>query len=347
MADLGEKKNITIYDIAKEAGVSPATVSRVLTNNANVRKEKKDKIQALIDKYNFKPNALAKSLSDTKSKVIGFITADVRNPFYASVYVACENAAKERGYRVLLCNSLGESDREIEQLHMLMQQRVDAIIQLGGRADDVVTDPVFKEEAKKIIPTIPMVVNGKIDDTDAISVRIDAKEGCTLLMEHLIQLGHTRIALVGGRWDVISTFDKFNTYKEVLEKYNIPYKEEYVVTGQYDQDTGYNGVKQLLGLKEMPTAIIAINDFAATGVVRGIQEMGLKIPEDISVVSYDNTYITDLMVPKLTGIDYGYDAFGEKLVEAAIQAIEGEVSSKVTNVTPRLAVKESSGPVRK
>lgn len=347
MPDFTEKKNITIYDIAREAGVSPATVSRVLTNNANVRREKKEKVQAIIDKYNFKPNALAKGLSDTKSKVIGFITADVRNPFYAAVYVACENAAKERGYRVLLCNSFGESEREIEQLHMLMQQRVDAIIQLGGRADDVITDSRFKEEAGKIIPTIPMVVNGKIDDTDAISVRIDAHEGCSLLMEHLIQLGHTKIALVGGRLDVISTFEKFETYKSVLAKHNIPFRDEYIVSGQYDQDTGYYGVKKLLGLKEMPTAIIAINDFAATGVVRGIQEIGLKIPEDISVVSYDNTYITDLLVPRLTGIDYGYAVFGEKLVEAAIMAVEGENRPENMLVAPRLMVKESSGPAKR
>ena len=105
MQKSSENKVITIYDIAKEAGVSAATVSRVLTNNANVRKEKKDKVQNLIEKYNFKPNAMARGLSDTKSRVIGIVAADVRNPYYAEVFVACENAAREAGYTVLLCNS--------------------------------------------------------------------------------------------------------------------------------------------------------------------------------------------------------------------------------------------------
>lgn len=342
MADIQENKQITIYDIAREAGVSPATVSRVLTNSANVRSEKREKIQAIIDKYNFKPNALAKSLSDTRSNLMGFITADVRNPFYSAVYIACENAAKEKGYRVLLCNSLGEGEREIEQLHMLVQQRVDAIIQLGGRVDDVVTDKTFAKETKQIVSKIPMVVNGRIDGVDAYSVRIDAKEGCGLLVEHLIQLGHKKIALVGGRQNVISTLEKYNTYKEILEKHGIEFREEYVINGHYDQETGYNGVKKLMGLKDMPTAIIAINDFAAAGVIKGIHELGLKVPKNISVVSYDNTYITELTSPRLTSIDYNYDLFGKTLVETAISAIEGVEVPKTQMVTPHLVVRESS-----
>ena len=123
-------KNITIYDIAREAGVSAATVSRVLTNNANVRPEKKQKVQALIEKYNFKPNAMAKGLSDTKSKVIGVMVADVRNPFYAEVFLACELAAEKAGYTVLLCNSLGDTDREKQNLELFYEQRVSAVIQL-------------------------------------------------------------------------------------------------------------------------------------------------------------------------------------------------------------------------
>ena len=114
-----ENKQITIYDIAKEAGVSASTVSRVLTNNANVRPEKKEKVQAIIDKYNFRPNAFAKGLSDTRSNLIGFITADVRNPFYSAVFVACENAARERGYRVLLCiNGCGTISFENESINI-------------------------------------------------------------------------------------------------------------------------------------------------------------------------------------------------------------------------------------
>lgn len=347
MDGLQDKKPITIYDIAAEAGVSASTVSRVLTNSANVRKEKKEKIQAIIDKYNFKPNALAKGLSDTKSKLIGMVSADVRNPFYSAVYVACENAARAMGYRMLLCNSLGEGDREIDMLHMLQQQRVDAIIQLGGRVDDKVTDLEYAKEAKQIVSTTPMVVTGKIDGVKCHRVTIDAVEASTLLTEHLIQLGHKKIALVGGRLEVNSTYDKYVTYRKILEEHGIPFREEYVVTGAYNHETGYNGVKKLLGLKEIPTAIICINDFSAAGVVRGITELGFKVPTDISVVSYDNTYITDLVLPKLTSVDYDYETFGRVLVETAIDAVEGKKVPEFIPITPHLVVRESSGAFRR
>lgn len=347
MSDYNDKKPITIYDIAKEAGVSPSTVSRVLTSNANVRKEKRERVLALIEKYNFKPNALAKGLSDTRSNLIGIIAADVRNPFYAAVYVACENAARAHGYRMLLANSLGEKDREIDQLHMLVQQRVDAIIQLGGRADDLYTDKSYAEEVKKVAPSIPFIVTGKMDDVDCYRVKIDANEACSLLTEHLIQLGHERIAYVGGRNDVLSTYEKLNTYRDILKKHNIPYREEYIVSGGYNNETGYQGVKKLLGLKEIPTAIIAINDMAAAGIVRGLTEMGFKIPGDISVVSYDNTYIADLMMPKLTSIDYDYETFGTALVETAIKVLDGETVDSLIPVTPNLVVRESSGAAKR
>ncbi len=147
----GDSKVITIYDIASEAGVSVATVSRVLTNNANVRPEKKEKVQQIINKYNYKPNAMARGLTDTKSRVIGIIAADVRNVYYANVFAACETEARKAGYRVMLCNSLGEIEREEEQLEMLYEQRVGAIIQLGGRADDLTSDVDYVERVNMIM----------------------------------------------------------------------------------------------------------------------------------------------------------------------------------------------------
>lgn len=341
--DIKENKAITIYDIAKEAGVSASTVSRVLTNNANVRQEKKERILALIEKYHFEPNALAKGLSDTTSKTIGIIAADVRNPFYSSVYVACEKAAREAGYKMLLCNSLGEMELEISDLAMLKRQKVDAIIHIGGRVDDITTDPTFAAAVNAVTPTIPIVVTGKVDNAFCYSVVIDAHEASSLLTRHLIQLGHKRIALIGGRKNVTSTYQKFLTYCDILKENNIPFREEYIYNGGYDFETGYKGIKTLLGLKEIPTAVIAINDFSAAGVVRGITEMGFKIPEDISVVSYDNTYISELLVPKLTSIDYNYENFGKQIVAAAIAGAEGKPIEKYTRVSTKLVVRESSG----
>lgn len=347
-----ENKVITIYDIAKEAGVSPATVSRVLTNNANVRPQKKEIVQRIIDKYNFKPNALARGLSDTKSKIIGIIEADVRNPFYAEVFVACEQAARKAGYTVLLCNSLGEQAMEEQQLEKLEEQRVDAIIQLGGRADDLQSNISYVERVNQLTNTIPVIISGKLDGTDCYEVRIDARHAIDLLMKHLISLHHKKIAIVGGRPDVVSTFEKVQRYKQLLAKYEISYEAICVEEeGGYDYETGYRIMNQILnhereGISEVPTGVIAINDFCAMGVVRSIIEHDLKIPEDISVVSYDNTYVANLMMPQLTSVDYNYEEFGEKLVNTAIAAIEGRVQERRQYVGSSLAVRESSGPAK-
>lgn len=342
-----EGKNITIYDIAREAGVSAATVSRVLTSNANVRPEKKERILKLIEKYHFKPNAMARGLSDTRSKIIGIIAADVRNPFYSQVFVACEQAARKRGYTVLLCNSLGEREQEMNQLEMLHEQRVDAVIQLGGRVDDLVSDVEYVEHVNKLLNTVPMVVTGKLEGTQCYQVRIDAMKAMDLLMEHLISLGHERIALIGGRRNVLSTYEKMQRYKQILMKNQIPFREELVAPdGAYDDVGAYKQMNGMLEKGIVPTAVIAINDFSAAGILRSITEHGYRVPQDISLVSYDNTYITELLMPKLTSVDYDYEGFGEMLVESAVSAVEGRDVQLLRMVEPTLIVRESSGKVR-
>jgi LacI family transcriptional regulator len=340
---LNTGKTITIYDIAKEAGVSASTVSRVLTGSASVRQEKKQRIQEIIDKYNFKPNALAKGLSDTATNTIGIIVADVRNPYYSALFVACEIAADKAGYNVALANSLDVKEREKSQLDIYLQQKVDAIILMGGRVDDLITDDAYAEKVRTVCKTTPVIVTGKLDKAPVHSVVIDEAEGMNLVMQHLIDLGHEKIALVGGEMKVASTYYKYQRYQEILKKHGIEVHGEYVVNGKYDPDSGYEATNKILDMKDRPTAIVAINDFAASGALRSIREHHLHVPEDISVISFDNTYITDLTVPKLTSVDYNYDDYGEKLIKTAIAASKGEKVPDVQMVDPSLVLRESTG----
>lgn len=341
-----ENRAITIYDIAKEAGVSAATVSRVLTNSARVRPEKKKRVLELVEKYNFKPNALAKGLSDTRSKVLGIMSADIRNPYYAELFVACEQAAREAGYTVLLCNTLGETQREEDMLQMLKVQQAEAIIQIGGRVDDLVSNVEYVELVNQVMATTPVIITGKLDGTQCPMVRIDSMETMDLLMDHLLSLGHRRIAVIGGRMNVLSTYEKFLRYKQILKENGIPFEEDLISRdGAYDEVSGYELMNQMFEKGVLPTAVIAVNDSTAAGVMRSIIEHGYQIPGDISLVSYDNTYMTEITIPKLTSIDYNYEEFGRKLVETAIAAIEGREVSYLNTVTPKLVVRESSGPV--
>lgn len=339
---MNNKKSVTIYDIAKEAGVSPATVSRVLNNNTKVSEDRKDRVMQVINKYDFKPNAMAKGLSQTKSNIIGIIAADIRNPFYSTLIVECEKAANELGYMVLVCNSFGKKELEDKHLEKLSTQRVDGIVQLGGRVDQMISDEEYVDRINYVANKIPVVITGKLDGADCYVVNIDEGQSMEKLLQYLISLGHRDIALIGGRSGVKSTIDKRSRYKQLLYKYGIAFKEEYIVeTEEYDDIGGYKCMQHLFELEQLPSAIIAINDFTAAGAIRAITERGLSIPKDVSIASFDNTFISDVTIPKLTSINYNYQKFGERIIEIVVGAMEGKNMPRLSLIQTELVIKDS------
>ena len=325
-----EKETISIYTIAKEAGVSPATVSRVLTGNAKVSEEKKSKVEALIRKYDFRPNALARGLSSVETKMIGLMVSDIRNPFYATMAVECEKAAND-------------NEMEVSYLEKFSGQRVDAIIQIGGKVDELVSDTSYVENINRVANTTPILITGKLDGADCYQVNIDEGQSMELLMQFLIENGHQDIALMGGRDNVKSTLDKRLRYRQMLRKYGIPVREEYIVDGSsYDIESGSAAMYRFIREDHpMPSAIIAINDFTAVGIVRALREQGMRIPEDVSVVSFDNTYIAETCMPRLTCVGYDYKLFGKLLIETAIKAIHNEEPPRVQMVKSGLVIRDS------
>ena len=338
-----EKGTISIYTIAREAGVSPATVSRVLNGSAKVSEEKRIRVQSLIEKYSFTPNALARGLSNVETKVIGLMVSDIRNPFYATLVVECEKAANERGYLMMLCNSLGSNEMELYYLEKFNSQQVDAVIQIGGKVDELISDTGYVEHVNKIASSMPVLINGKLDGADCYQVNIDEGQAMELLISFLIRNGHRDIALLGGRDNVKSTVDKRLRYRQMLWKYGIPVNEEYIIDGDsYDIESGSEAMRQFIREDHpMPTVIIAINDFTAVGVVRTLREAGYQIPEDISVVSFDNTYIAETCMPRLTCVGYDYRMFGHLLIDTAVRAIRKEEPPRVQMVKSRLVLRDS------
>ena len=229
-------------------------------------------------------------------------------------------------------------------LEKMQEQKVDAIIQVGGSVDDLATNLEYAEFVNQIMTTTPVIVTGKLDGTQCHMVQIDAVKVMDLLMEHLIELNHKKIAMIGGSVDVASTFVKVQRYKQLLQKYKLDYCSDFVMTkGSYNAESGYALMNEMFEKGNIPTAVIAINDFTATGIVRSILEHKYRIPEDISVVSQDNTFLTSIAVPNLTSVDYDYEEFGRKLIETAIAVIEGREVSMLQKVMPKLIVRESSG----
>jgi len=339
------EQEITIYDIAKEAGVSPATVSRVLTNNARVSESKRARVEEVIRKHDFRPNAVARGLS-TSTRLLGLMTADIRNPYYATLAVECEKAANARGYTVLLCNMLNDKDVEVAHLEKLYAQRVEAIIQIGCRVDDLVTDQAYAERVNRVVKKIPFIASGKLDGTDCYSVRIDHALSMKLVMDYLVSLGHRDIALFGGEMRVQSTFEKYQQYIYFLGAHGLKFRADFVLEGNYADSGGYDCMKRLLLHEQRPTAVIAINDYSAVGAMRAAFECGISIPGDISIVSFDNTFLSDAVIPKLTSVDYDYPEFGKILIETAIEATGPDAPLKQQFVSPNLVVRDSCASIR-
>lgn len=339
------KKQVTIYDIAREAGVSSATVSRVLSNNPKVKAENREKVLALVKKHNFTPNPMARGLAEARSNIIGILVADVRNPYYSKAFVACEQAADEYGFTVLLANSHGELERELQRLDQLAE-RTDAIIMLGGTIDRRMIDPKFSRKICQISEKIPIVTGaGSLPGKQFYSAMIDAYQSVDLVLDHLFSLGHRDIAQIGGSSEIISTWTKREMFQRHFARNGLAVDPELVYDGGgYDYETGYQQTNHLLSSGKHVTAIIAINDAAALGVLQSLREHHLRVPEDISVVGYDNTLFSTVAVPALTSVDYGYDLMGKRLIETAISAIHNTIPNNHQVLQPKLIVRDSTGP---
>ncbi len=336
------QKNITIVDIAKEAGVSISTVSRVLTGNARVKEEKKQRIQQIINKYDFHPNMLARGLINTKTHVIGILCADIRNPYYAALCVTCEQAANENGYNIMLCNSFGDRLKEFELLDNLARQRVDAIILLGGAADDLVTDHEYAEKVNTISDQIPVVITGRLDGTPCSRINIDATEAMTQVMNYISTIpSFKKIAFAGGRSDVIFTVGLRACFRKMLRQLKLEYIPEFDVTNlHYDETGGLEAMDTILSHGK-PDVVICVNDFTAVGVLKSLSNHHLKVPQDISVISFDDTFISTLTTPHLTSISYNYVEFGNQLIESAINLINGKSAAAETLIHTTLVIRDS------
>ena len=337
-------KNITIRDIAREAGVSISTVSRVLNGSANVRDDKKKEILRVIDKYDFQPNMLARSLIQTQTMQIGFIVADICNPYYSAVFAACEKSANERGYTLLMMDSFSEQEKEVELLEKLERHQVDAIIMLGGSVDSNQEETEFKAKLRSVNSRVPVTMVGNMDGTGCSRVEINGETAMKKLMAYLISCGYKRIAFAGGKDSVSFTAWRNEVFRQELERYALPYCPELDRPSDYNTEEGYRTANEILALRDRPDAIIAINDFAAVGVLRAIAEHGMKVPDDIGLASFDNTYIATLLTPQLTSVDYGYDSFGEKIIGVTIDRIEGRETPEVSYVDSEVVVRDSCRP---
>ncbi len=288
---------VTIYDVAREAGVSMATVSRVVNNNPNVKPQTRKKVFEAIERLGYRPNAVARGLASKKTTTVGVVIPDISNPIFAEVARGIEDIANMYHYNIILCNSDKKKEKEIRLINTLLEKQVDGLLFMGGAVSDDHRQ-AFRTSS------VPIVLCATKDDNEQIpSVDIDHESAAFDAVSALIRNGHREIAMISGPLqDPANGYARFQGYRKALEQAGIPFKDEYVRIGNYRYESGMEVMKYFLGLKIRPTAVFSATDEMAIGAIHTVQDHGLKVPDDISVIAVDNIHMASMVRPQLTTV---------------------------------------------
>jgi LacI family transcriptional regulator len=288
---------VTIYDVAREAGVSMATVSRVVNHNPNVKPQTRKKVFEAIERLGYRPNAVARGLASKKTTTVGVVIPDIANANFAEVARGIEDIANMYHYNIILSNADKRKEKEIRVINTLLEKQVDGLLFMGG---------VVTEEHLQAFNTsnVPIVLCATTDEKGIMpSVDIDHEGAAFDAVNKLIEEGHRSIAMVSGTLqDPANGFARFQGYKRALEQAGLPYREDYIRVGNYRYESGIEATQYFLELPERPTAIFAATDEMAIGVIHGLQDAGLTVPDDVSVISVDNSRIASMVRPLLTTV---------------------------------------------
>ncbi len=344
-------KPTTLLEVARLAGVSTATVNRVLKNSGYVSAKTRARIESAIKATRYRPNATARQLRNQRSMIIGhLITGMTANPFFANVARGAEDEALANGFKTLLFNHNSVAAREQQGVEHFIERRVDAV--LFTVAVSAANVALLLQEG------IPVVQIERSATLEAPSVTVDNAAGALEAMRHLVDQGHARIAFVGGDPkliyegnDLMHTVEveRLDAYRSGLTLAGLPWRDEYVRLGQYyrhDDGSGVEGyahMTKLLSLPKPPTAIFATCDLLAAGVLQAIYEAGLRVPEDISVIGFDDTIAINLS-PPLTTVAQPMHELGRTGFNVALATIRGETQPMSVRLPSHLVLRHSVGP---
>jgi len=328
---------VTIYDVAREAGVSMATVSRVVNNNPNVKPQTRKKVFEAIERLGYRPNAVARGLASKKTTTVGVVIPDISNMLFSEVARGIEDIANMYHYNIILCNADKRKEKEIKVINTLLEKQVDGLLFMGGSVTDEHVQ-AFRTSS------VPIVLCATRDETKQYPyVDIDHQQAAFDAVSALIEDGHRDIAMISGNLqDTNNGYSRYMGYKEALEANDLPFREEYVRVGNYRYDSGIESMKYFLELEQRPSAVFAANDEMAVGAIHAIQDNGLRVPEDISVMSVDNSRIASMVRPQLSAIAQPMYDIGAVSMRLLTKLMKNEKIEDTTVVLPHELVKRQS-----
>lgn len=306
----------TIKDVAKKAGVSVATVSHVVNGTRYVSDQFKAKVRSAMEELDYQPNAVARSLRKKESKIIGLMIPDNTNPYFAEIAWSIEYASRKQGYSVILCNSDENVEKESSYIDVLIENQADGIIIVAAGKSSV----NFQKLLERKVPVVMVDRDSPNVKTD--SIQINNEVNGEMATDHLISLGHKLIACITGPREITPSFDRLDGYKKALSKNKLPINDDFILRGDFKPHGGYLAGCKLLEIKDRPTAIFACNDLMAYGVMHAAVEKGICVPDDLSVIGFDDIYLSTYINPPLTTIKQPRIEMGEEAVFCLIQRIK-------------------------
>lgn len=329
------RKSITIHDVAAAAGVSVSTVSRVLNDKDDVAADTYDRVQQVIGELGYASSLAARGMRSRRTNVIGLIMPDVADPYSITVMQGVNRAIAQLDYDLIIYTSgdtrkNSAADKEAYYVSLLNGNVADGVIVVTPAATNFSTDaPVVAIDPNNESPACPAIISTN-------------HEGALQAMEHLVNLGHRRIGFITGRLELVSASRRLQGYKDVLAANRITYDEDLVEISDYTTETAVECTHRLLSLDKPPTAIFASNDMSAMGVYEAAAEAGVRIPEDLSVVGFDNLRESKFLSPTLTTVDQFLLEMGSVAVEMIVKLINGEdLESNLHKFQTKLVVRNS------
>jgi LacI family transcriptional regulator len=338
----GRPERLTIREIAALAGVSIATVSRVLNGRPDVSPATRDAVIQYVRATNYQSNRSARALSSGKTGLIGLTAPFLQGEYFSLIVAGASEALYEQDMRLVVCPTQHEHDREVTLLDRLMHGTTDGALLLLPTESTEELSTLQKTDFPFVVIDPRYVVGEGVPSVGAAH-SAGAKAG----VDHLISLGHTRIAAITGPVDWCATQYRIDGYHASMASAGILARPEWIVESDYLISGGYHAARQLLRLPELPTAIFAFNDNMAVGTMRAIREAGLRIPDDISLIGFDDLEIAAIVTPPLTTVRQPLEEMGRMAANLLTRLIDGQrVEALRVDLETRLVMRESTGPAR-
>ncbi len=333
-------KQVSIKDVARAAQVTHATVSRALRNSPLVNAVTAERIRQIAATMGYRPDLIARGLVTRKTWAIGAVVTNIADPFIAEVISGVEELAMDNGYSVFLANCNADPDRELRVVRLFQERRLDGIVVVSSRVGALYM-PLLSQHKVPIV-----LINSHHPDEFVHSVMIDNIGGSAAAVQHLIQLGHRRIAYLGDQYGLQSDTDRFGGYRQALAMADYPFVPELVAHGNAKSDGAGPAIDRFLKLEKPPTAVFCYNDLTAVGAFRKIYSHGLRIPEDFSIVGFDDLSIASYTEPPLTTVRQPKQLMGRMAVEILCKLLSGSQEKTQIRLPGELIIRGSTSSPR-